>query len=61
QEKIFKQLPDRLAQMAMFAVNAGCPDSEICNLRWRWQVKVPELNTIVFIIPRQYALRAINT
>ena len=37
--------------MALFAVNTGCRDREICGLRWEWEVKVPELETIVFIIP----------
>ncbi len=37
--------------MALFAVNTGCRDQEICSLRWEWEVKIPELNTSVFIIP----------
>lgn len=37
--------------MALFAVNTGCRDREICCLKWEWDIKVPELNTSVFIIP----------
>ena len=37
--------------MALFKVNAGLRDKEVCNLRWEWEVPVPELNTRVFIIP----------
>ena len=37
--------------MALFAVNTGCRDAEICGLRWEWEVEVPELATSVFIIP----------
>ena len=37
--------------MATFAVNTGCRDSEICNLKWEWLVDVPQLNTAVFILP----------
>ena len=37
--------------MALFAVNSGCRDGEICNLRWAWEVDVPQLGTSVFIIP----------
>jgi integrase len=37
--------------MALFAVNTGCRDQEICSLRWEWEVKIPELNASVFIIP----------
>lgn len=51
QEKLFAELPEHLSQMALFAVNTGCRDSEICNLQWEWEVKVPALNTSVFIIP----------
>lgn len=48
---LFKQLPEYLAQMALFAVNTGCRDQEVCQLRWDWEVAVPELATSVFIIP----------
>lgn len=37
--------------MALFAVNTGCRDKEICRLQWDWEIKVPELNISVFIIP----------
>ena len=40
--------------MALFAVNTGCRDAEVCGLRWEWEVTVPELETSVFIIPGQY-------
>ena len=51
QEALFRELPDYLAQMAVFAVNSGCRDREICSLRWDWEVDVPQLGTKVFIIP----------
>ena len=51
QAALFKELPDYLADMALFAVNTGCRDQEVCRLRWEWQVEVPELGTSVFIIP----------
>jgi integrase len=51
QTRLFRELPDYLEQMALFAVNTGCRDQEICTLRWDWQVEVPELGTRVFIIP----------
>ena len=54
QTKLFQRLPDHLAQMALFAVNTGCRDAEICNLRWAWEVKLPSLNTSVFIIPGSF-------
>lgn len=51
QERLFRELPDHLQDMALFAVNTGCRDSEACNLRWEWEVDVPALGTSVFIIP----------
>lgn len=53
QDSLFRELPSHLTEMALFAVNTGCRDSEICSLRWDWEVKVPELNTSVFIIPAE--------
>jgi len=37
QERLFRELPDHLGEMALFAVNTGCRDSEICNLRWDYE------------------------
>ena len=51
QARLFKELPDYLEQMALFAANTGCRDGEICTLRWTWEVEVPQLGTSVFIIP----------
>ena len=31
--------------MALFAVNTGCRDAEICDLLWEWEVAVRELET----------------
>ena len=51
QTAMLRELPDHLTEMALFAVNTGCRDQEICGLRWEWEVTVPELDTSVFIIP----------
>ena len=53
QDRLFKELPRHLTQMALFGVT-GCRDSEICNLQWEWEVKVPELDTSVLIIPGRH-------
>lgn len=58
QVKLFQMLPSHLASMALFAVNTGCRDGEICRLRWDWEVAVPTLKTSVFIIPGQYVKNA---
>jgi len=51
QGRLFRELPGYLEQMALFAVNTGCRDGEICGLRWEWEVDVPQFGTSVFIIP----------
>ena len=52
QDKLFYQLPAHLQEMALFAVNTGCRDQEICHLRWEWEIPLPN-GSSVFIIPRQ--------
>jgi len=52
QDKLFNELPSHLKKMALFAVNTGCRDQEVCQLRWEWEIKNPELpHLMVFIIP----------
>lgn len=51
QARLFKELPPHLMRMALFAVNTGCREAEVCALRWDWEIKLPELNCSVFIIP----------
>jgi len=53
QLRLFSTLPPYLVKMALFAVNTGCREQEVCGLKWDWEVDVPELNTSVFIIPEQ--------
>lgn len=53
QERIFNLLPDYLQEMALFKVNTGCRDQEVCQLRWEWEIRIPELATSVFLIPKQ--------
>jgi integrase len=52
--RVLKALPAHLAAMALFVVNTGCRDREVCGPRWEWEVKVPQLGTAVFIVPGQY-------
>ncbi len=58
QKRLIRELPAHLAEMALFAVNTGCRDGEICRLRWEWEVKLPTFNTSVFIIPGEYVKNA---
>lgn len=54
QVRLLRELPDHLVSMALFAVNTGCRDGEVCGLQWDWEVRVPELGTSVFIIPGRH-------
>lgn len=51
QRLLFSELAPHLQRMALFAVNTGLRDQDVCGLRWDWEVVVPELDTSVFIIP----------
>jgi len=51
QTRLFRELPDHLVRMALFKVNTGCREQEVCSLQWDWEVEVPEQDTSVFIIP----------
>ncbi|MEO8466777.1 MAG: site-specific integrase [Gammaproteobacteria bacterium] len=51
QRRLFQQLPGHLQRMALFKVNTGCREREVVELRWDWEVRVPELDTSVFILP----------
>ncbi|HIG42267.1 MAG TPA: hypothetical protein EYQ14_17245 [Gammaproteobacteria bacterium] len=46
------------AEMALFKVNSGCRDGEVCNLRWDWEQDVPELGVSVFVIPASFVKNA---
>ena len=51
QDRLIGCLPRHLADAALYAVNTGCREQEVCQLRWEWEVKMPELNTSLVILP----------
>ncbi len=51
QDRLFPRLPAHLGRMALFAVNTGLRQSNVCGLEWAWEVFVPELGRSVFVIP----------
>ena len=51
---LFSELAGHLARMALFKVNTGTRKHEVLSLRWDWEVKVPELETSVFVVPRAH-------
>lgn len=57
QSILFGELPAHLQTMALFKVNTGCREQEVCKLRWDWEILVPELGTSVFLIPSDFGGR----
>jgi len=53
QDRLFTALPARLARMVLFAVNTGLRESNVCGLEWTWEVRVPEIDRSVFVIPAE--------
>jgi len=56
QALLFQELAGHLQRMALFAVNTGARQEKICGLKWRWEQRVPELDTpaiqrTVFVLP----------
>ena len=58
QALLFPELPDHLLRMALYKVNTGCREQEVCKLRWDWEIRVPELNASVFLIPAGFGGRS---
>ena len=61
QRELFGRLPPHLARMALFAVNTGCRDQEVCRLQWKWEQRLPELGASVFVIPADFGGRRRNS
>jgi integrase len=51
QRRLLPALPDHMAEMILFALNTGARDDVICNLQWSWEVEIPQLGILVFIVP----------
>ena len=51
QARLFNALAAHLQAMAIYKVNVGCREQEVCQLQWDWEAPVPELDTYVFIVP----------
>ncbi|MBI5920496.1 MAG: tyrosine-type recombinase/integrase [Betaproteobacteria bacterium] len=53
QDLFFPKLAPHLQEMALFGVNTGLRDDNICGFQWKWEVKIPEVGRSVFIIPAE--------
>lgn len=51
QRFVMAELPAYLEEPILFALNTGCREQEVCQLKWEWELVIPELNTSVFILP----------
>jgi len=52
QRLLFQELPPHLERMALFKVNTGLREGEVCGLRWDWEVSFDD--TSMFVIPSQF-------
>lgn len=50
QGRLLPLLPEHLREACEFTVHTGCRESEVCALRWEWEVKLPN-NSFGFILP----------
>jgi len=50
---LFSELSGHLASAALFKVNTGLREQEVVHLSWDWEVRVPELYTSIFVVPRR--------
>ncbi len=58
QRILFCELPAHLQAMALFKVNTGTREQEVCKLEWDWEVRIPELGTSVFMVPPDFGGRS---
>jgi integrase len=54
QRALLPRLPQHLSRMALFVLNTGVRDDVVCNLRWAWEIGIPELGISVFEVPREH-------
>jgi integrase len=50
QDRLFDVLPDHLRWAALFKVNTGLREQELCSLTWDMEVAIDELKTSAFVL-----------
>ncbi|MCW8966034.1 MAG: tyrosine-type recombinase/integrase [Candidatus Pacearchaeota archaeon] len=51
QKFLLPELANHLVEPVLFALNTGCREQEICQLRWEWEIRIAELDCSVFVLP----------
>lgn len=53
QKILFQECPEHLQHMALFKVNTGTREHDVCSLKWEWEhkIKLPNFEASVFIVP----------
>jgi integrase len=51
QRRLINELPEHLADMALFALHTGVREHVVAELRWSWEIKIHELGSSVFVVP----------
>jgi integrase len=57
QPRLLAELPEHLADMALFDLNTGVREDVVCSLRWEWEARVllrRDLMISVFVVPRDH-------
>lgn len=55
QERLLKALPAYIADMALFSLNTGLRDQEICGMKWSDECKLSGTDKSIFIISEERA------
>lgn len=54
QNRLLQALPGHLADTALYGVNTGCRELEICQLRWDWEIWIEDIKQSVFVLPETF-------
>jgi integrase len=57
---LISELSAHLARMALFKVNTGLRQREVVNLRWQWEVSIPDIGASVFVIPGSFVKNGLD-